>query len=458
MMFNLKKTRGRSFYRFHRRSPGNPRGTKDHSFWSYPGVSCPGARMDANGAIAIMTAIMLPVIIGFGALLVDAGYWYGTSALLQNGADAGAIAGARTLPYSASYNSAYVQNVVDGAVQQASNGVSGMLSPTFNITGTGSSRSITVTATAPQAIFLSSIFGHQPSEITASSTASINTNMQACVLALGQSASDGILVNDTASTLDSPNCALYSSNWVQNKGAISTPAVAAVGSITGTYSPSSIQMPGSNPLPNPYANVSIPLTPQACAVAGECPTSVPSGSDIVLQPGTYTGGLNIGSNAVAFFQPGIYYIQGGNLSFGGTASVSGTGVTFVFIPDTNGSVGTIDWSGNSSSVALTGPANGIFDGLLIYQAAPATLTTTGCACAYISGNSSYNLSGGIDLQAGTGIEFSGNSTSGPTVNTSANVGIDIAAEYVTVAGHATVNTGDPYGNGAYVGGNPYLSK
>lgn len=410
--------------------------------------------VDRRGTIALMVALVAPVLIGFGALIVDAGYWYGSRTILQNAADAGAMAAARTLPYALSQNQGFLQAVVSNQVARI---IGTLPAPVVVVTRTGSGdkQTVTVSLSDDRMRFLAGIFGMNPGRTVTTATASISSTTQACVLALGTAPSDGITINDSASTLISPNCALYSSSNVVNKGTVSTPTVSAVGTISGSFSSTTRLITGARSQPNPYGNVEIPSPPDDWGSG--CSTRVPSRSNTVLQPGTYNGGLNIGKNSTVFFEPGIYYIMGGDLSFGGSVSVTGSGVTFVFVPDASGHVGTIDWTGTGSSVSLSGPGSGTYDGILFYQAAPPNLGSNGCNCAYITGNSSYNLSGGIDLQASTGIVFTGNSTSGPIVNTSAGIGLDIAAEYVTVSGHATVNTGDPLGTGATVGGDPYLA-
>lgn len=413
---------------------------------------------NCRGAVAIIVALLAPVLVGFGALIVDVGVWYGTQIHLQNAADAGAMAGARTLPYSESKNADFEQSVVTNSESEAEPGLSKNMTTTYNITTTGSVQNITVITESPEQILLSGIFGHMPLSITAAATASVYTNNSACVMALGQGSGDGIIINDSASTLYSPTCSAFSASNIQNKGSVTTPVVSAVGSISGPFASQTIVMQAVNPIANPYASVIIPQNPQACASVGACPNNIPVNSNVVIDPGTYYGGISVGSNSTVFFQPGIYYIEGGNLSFGGNSSISGSGVTFVFEPDSNGNVGSIDWNGNGSSVSLSGPSNGLYDNILFYQASPANLATHGCTCAYITGNSNYNLSGGIDLQGGTAIEFSGNSTVGQTVVTVYGLGINIVAKSIIISGHATVNTGDPANSGAYVGGSPYLSQ
>jgi hypothetical protein len=56
-----------------------------------------------DGALAIVIALMLPVVLGFAGLAVDMGHSYAVKSQLKNAADAGALRGARALvPYTGS--------------------------------------------------------------------------------------------------------------------------------------------------------------------------------------------------------------------------------------------------------------------------------------------------------------------------------------------------------------------
>ena len=56
--------------------------------------------VDQDGAIGIVIALLLPVLIGFAGLAVDIGHMYAVNSQLKNAADAGALSGARALvPY-----------------------------------------------------------------------------------------------------------------------------------------------------------------------------------------------------------------------------------------------------------------------------------------------------------------------------------------------------------------------
>lgn len=63
-----------------------------------------GEIQDARGAVALMVALLLVVMMGFAALAVDIGHLYVVRNELQNAADAGALAGARVLYSGSSVN------------------------------------------------------------------------------------------------------------------------------------------------------------------------------------------------------------------------------------------------------------------------------------------------------------------------------------------------------------------
>jgi Flp pilus assembly protein TadG len=61
------------------------------------GVECPSLGCNERGAVAVMVAVTLPVLLGFAALTIDIGQALVAKNELQDVADAGALAGARRL-------------------------------------------------------------------------------------------------------------------------------------------------------------------------------------------------------------------------------------------------------------------------------------------------------------------------------------------------------------------------
>ncbi len=81
---------------------------------------------DQRGAVAIMVALLLIVFVGFAALAIDLGHLYVVRNELHNGADAGALAGARFLynDYGTSVNPGANQIAYDAATANNSEKVS----------------------------------------------------------------------------------------------------------------------------------------------------------------------------------------------------------------------------------------------------------------------------------------------------------------------------------------------
>jgi hypothetical protein len=135
-----------------------------------------------------------------------------------------------------------------------------------------------------------------------------------------------------------------------------------------------------NPVPDPLAYLPAP-DPSTMTFQ-----TVPSGDNITLQPGRYSGGISLSSSTSATMQPGIYYMDGGGFSVSGSASVSGSGV---MIYSTAG----LNISG-SGSATLSAPTTGTYKGISYFQ------SRTSSATAKISGNGTFNVTGTLYVAGG----------------------------------------------------------
>ena len=127
-----------------------------------------------------------------------------------------------------------------------------------------------------------------------------------------------------------------------------------------------------------------------------------------LNPGVYCNGLNIGNSATATFNPGTYIVNGGQLHFGGGATVTGDGVTF-YLTGTNATYGSVSID-NGTSVNLTAPASGTYVGLLFFQDRSITSAVT----ANFAGGATSQFSGSLYFPTTT-ISFSNGTKDGGTV-------------------------------------------
>lgn len=405
-------------------------------------------RRDRRAAIAVMTAIVLPVLIGFTGLAVDVGIWYRERARLQIAADAAAIAAAHAY-FAGDTTPSDLQAVALASALAATNGqLIGTLNGTNSVaigtypTGAALPTGVTVTLTATAERYFTQILATGPVVISARATAGLAPE-NACVLALTNANTTGISVTGSA-VVNSPNCSMFSdaagssSGTVCGSANITAAGFAAVGGISVgcSASVSADQQTNQSPLTNPLAYLKAP-TPQTCASQNNFGPGY-----VNLSPGTYCGGLTINANTQVNFQPGTYIITDGNFKLNGNTTIlSADGVTFYLGGSTPGG---IDWSGNTSSnVVMSAPTSGPYAGILVFQDPSAT------AGNVITGNTNLALSGDLYFPS-TAFQMIGNATGGPTtVESSPGVGLNIVANTVSLSGNATLDTGNPEPLGGY---------
>ncbi|MCZ9884242.1 Tad domain-containing protein [Arthrobacter sp. B2a2-09] len=129
-----------------------------------------------RGAVAVLIALLLVVLLGFAALAVDAGLLYSERAQVQNGSDAAALAVAQTCAANTSDPncSATSQIAADMANKNANNGLGNIKSVNLDL----SNRKVTVTAGAQQAggapnavsLFFARVLGFSTGNVVTSSS------------------------------------------------------------------------------------------------------------------------------------------------------------------------------------------------------------------------------------------------------------------------------------------------
>jgi Flp pilus assembly protein TadG len=166
---------------------------------------------DRRGAVAIVMAITLPVVIGAAGLGVEAGKWYMLKRQAQTAADSGAFAGALEL-------AAGTNNRADPAARQeaARNGSpeGGDVTVTVNIPPTsgshvGNAKAVEVIVTRSEPLLLAKLFLSTPTPIVARAVGLVTVTGNACILATNSSAAKALwITGNTNLTLD--NCSLAS--------------------------------------------------------------------------------------------------------------------------------------------------------------------------------------------------------------------------------------------------------
>ena len=188
-----------------------------------------------------------------------------------------------------------------------------------------------------------------------------------CLLALNPSASEALSVKGTVN-LTAPDCVIQansSSNSAlyANGGArVEAFSICAVGNSAGSgFNPT----PDNSCLsaPDPYSKVFATdyAATYDAAVVRSTTSFVPSNSMEVLRPGIYTGGIRVASGRGVELAPGVYFIKDGELEIRAGGTVAGTGVSIIFVGNSN-AVLNVQGGG---SFTIKAPASGVFAGIAV---------------------------------------------------------------------------------------------
>jgi hypothetical protein len=294
--------------------------------------------------------------------------------------------------------------------------------------------------------------------INASSIAAVTSYTPgACVFALDPSAAAAFTATGSA-IVDATSCGIFV-NSSANGNSASTAAFVLTGSAKVTASGAKIAVNGTayfggtssaSPTPTTGAgSFSDPLSGQAVPTftqtqANNCGSNnaVSIGSTThttIYSTNSYCGGLSIGNSAVVTFDttagpyiinngltiggsaqvtfnPGVYIINGSNggtaLSFGNSAKISGSGVTFFITGQYKDSsnhnyvIGNVQMTG-ATTVTLSAPSSGTYQGMLFLQDRNLSYTT-----ANSFANSSSSVLQGTLYFPTSPISYSGATTSG----------------------------------------------
>lgn len=332
---------------------------------------------DQSGVIAIGTAIMLPVLIGFAALGIEVTEWYAQDRSIQAAADDAALSAA--VAYAEGNANGYTQEALSVASSNGfTNEVNGVqvsvnMPPTSG-NNQGNTSAIQVNITAPVTPLLSAMFV-SPFNINGGGVAIVggpNNSSNGCVLALNSAATTGAVLNGTTSiTLNKcafdVNATSATAALVMNGNASLTAENVNIGggdqiSNNATLHASDGVRLFQPPAMNPYAGRQIP------SFAGCDHSNLKLHQSTTLQPGVYCGGIDITGGTVTF-SPGVYFLNQGDLTLNGNASIVGTGgVTIILTTSSNdySTVGNITINGGAT-VNLVAPTSGATAGIAIWQ-------------------------------------------------------------------------------------------
>jgi hypothetical protein len=117
---------------------------------------------------------------------------------------------------------------------------------------------------------------------------------------------------------------------------------------------------GQPPTPDPLANLP---APDPSLLPSQSTKALNINTNTTLQPGVYTGGINIAGGNITM-QPGIYYMDQGGFSMS-NGSVTGSGV-MIYNNPVPGSGQKVSITGGTFN--LSAPTSGVYQGMAIFQA------------------------------------------------------------------------------------------
>jgi Flp pilus assembly protein TadG len=320
-------------------------------------------RRDASGSYLVMMALLTPVMIGSVGLGIDYGMWVYTQQTMQAAADSAAVSAATAGSHVATEAEGVAASY--GFVNNAGGVTMTVNQPPKSGSHTTSSSAVEVVINSVQTPQFSAVLGTKSFTITVRAVA-VATPGSGCVLALNPTAS-GAVTSQGSSSTNLSGCNLYtdsSDSAAVTVGGTASITAQAVGSVGGVSGASNITTTngihtGVAPAVDPYASMSFG-TYSGCDAK-----NYSTNSDATISAGVYCGGISVKAGATLTLNPGIYYLDGGNLSVEGNGTIKGTGVTLVFTSSTGKNYATASIASNAT-VNLTAPTTGSTAGIVLF--------------------------------------------------------------------------------------------
>jgi Flp pilus assembly protein TadG len=321
-------------------------------------------RRGESGQVLPLIAICLAVLMGFGGMAVDVGYWRYVQREQQSATDAAALGGAQQLIYSGcpAPSAATTAGQKDASNNGFTNGTNGVTVAVSNPPSSGNftSNNCAVNATinsSKVATFFTRLFGKNPMAETTQATAAVVADGPGCIYMLGT----GDNTNFNGSTVQASKCSIFLNGSANFNGAnVNAGAIGEVnyggsnngGTFTGA-SPAQI-LPVADPCPEITGCEALTSSPPATS---PCVGSYAGNG--ILTPGCYSN-LDLHGQTITM-QAGTY-VFAGSANFNG-ASITGNGVTIYIPPGA-----TAPNFNKVSALTLTAPTTGSYPGVTYYQA------------------------------------------------------------------------------------------
>ena len=338
-----------------------------------------------SGIVALVVALLLPVLIGMLGLVLDLGVAFHYKRIMQTATDAGAFAGAIAI-----VNEEDSQLNTKVLYDAAKNGFDGSHGETRTINRppvggdfAGNSSFVEVIISQQLNTYFMPVLGIYDTTVSTRAVAGVIPSAY-CIYVLNGTANKAFETSSTSSLI-APNCGIkiHSCNneaFSATSGAMVTAKEIDVcghvnlSGATVTPTPDEHVCDGTpcDRGEDPLAYLPDPIVPDTCDFTEFMTSSLGGvGNRFQINPGTYCGGISIESGSHVNFNPGIYYLKGGTvagLNIGSNSSATGFGVSF-YNTETAGYPYLPIQIQSGSHAEFTAPSgtNTDFDGILFWQ-------------------------------------------------------------------------------------------
>ncbi|MBF0356878.1 MAG: hypothetical protein HQL43_16750 [Alphaproteobacteria bacterium] len=385
----------------------------------------------------MLMALLLPILVGFVGLGIDAALWYLSRRNLQAAADAAALAGALELRRGevlAAITTVASFEATRNGWSDSDGDIVVNVPPVLPSAYTGNSTAVQVyLSQTAQTYFAAAVFDTASLTINVQATARASTSGTACILALDTTVSKALEFSGNTN-VNLPDCGIAANSnaddaiKLSGNASVTVASAQTMGDISDTNShltASSGTQTHAAEITDPYSDLTVPNIGSTCnqteyKVNPSATTTInASGST----PYVFCKGLDI--KGTLNLGPGTYVINKGTFSLNAGASLTGTGVTFILTSTSGSDYAKFDLNG-SASVNLTAPSTGTYAGVLMYADRNGPYQDN-----HVNGNSSAIYNGALYFPS-SNLDFNGNSATGSsactqiiakTVGMNGNVGI-----------------------------------
>jgi hypothetical protein len=322
------------------------------------------------GQALVAATFGLVALLGATGLAIDMGYLRYQKRLQQSAADSAALAGAAEIGYGGDSTAAAQQ---DALLNGFPLGGAKNVNVTVNLNYRGNANAVEVLVSADQPTFFMKIFGVNTATVISRGVAQFTGNgIKNCMYALGNRG--GFNNNNT---VDTPSCGIISNADLDNGGgSITAASIGVVGAAdTNRVNPAAVT--NIVPAADPLAYLPAPASGGGCQ-SGTFDNPPFSGGRRrrrnpplvkTISQGTYCS-FDVTGDVDLTLRPGLYVVTG-PVSFGGTGTVKGGGVT-IYV---SGGGGAVNLS-NNVTFNMSAQTSGAYNGVLFFQDSGNTSTAS----------------------------------------------------------------------------------